>query len=273
MPARISPKIILTVTQGRTGTKFLSHVLGHYPGVASFHEPEPNFGGQLPAFHEDRAFALEFLTREKIPVMQRFGDFPVYAETSHLWCQGPLQAWIDAGIRPFPDVIFLDRPLRAVSKSLVGLGTVPGRSKAGLKWCLDPLGECNLLRWSRTVEWTDYQLCFAYCLEIEERKNAISAAVVKAGKKLTRTSAKELSTWRGFLRLGKQLGLARPSLRCLYSYAFLKSNKHNAQKFAKQKLSFDDDQLGLEEKQVLRSAQRGRMSPDSFNRFLSRGLS
>lgn len=271
--APISPKVILTVTQGRTGTKFLSHVLGHYPGVASFHEPKPNFAGQLSAFHEDHAFALDFLKREKIPAMQRFSQFPVYVETSHLWCQGPLQAWLGAGIEPCPDIILLDRPLRAVSKSLFELGTIPGRSKAGLKWCLDPMSEQNLLYWSRAGDWTDYQLCYAYCLEIEERKNAVASAVLEAGRRLARTSAEELSTWRGFLSLGKDLGLARPSLRCLYNYAFLKSIKPNAQKSAKRTLPFDDRRIGLEEEEILRSAKRGRMSLDAYNKFVSRGLS
>lgn len=77
----LSPRLLLSVTQGRSGTKFVSRVLALFPDVASFHEPAPNFAGDLAAFHRDPSFAVNYLQREKIPAMECFADFPVYAET------------------------------------------------------------------------------------------------------------------------------------------------------------------------------------------------
>lgn len=250
MPARISPKIILTVTQGRTGTKFLSHVLGHYPGVASFHEPEPNFAGLIQACQDQPMIAEEFLRKEKIPAMSRYGRFSVYAEISHLWCKGPLQAWLRMALEPVPDLVILDRPLREVALSMLRLGTIPGRTRSGLTWYLNPWHTRNELRWEGSCEWSDYQCCYAYCLEVEERKRRLSEETRSAGGTVWRTTVEEISTLGGFFRLRRSLSLSFPKLRNLYSFAHLKKGKMNTQLKGKSRTDIDLHALRAQEEKV-----------------------
>lgn len=159
-------------------------------------------------------------------------------------------------MKPFPDVILLDRPLRAISLSLLQLGTIPGRTMSGRNWYLDPFQKGNLLCWPNQERLTDYQCCFAYCLEIEERKKVIAATVRKAGTKLARTSARQLSTWRGLFHFSRDLGLPFPRLKSLYSYAFLKRHKINHQTSGKTLFKLDSCQLDDEEKEMLHVANR-----------------
>lgn len=255
---KISPKLILTATQGRTGTKFLSHVLGHYPGVASFHEPEPNFAGRIQACQDRPVIAEEFLLAEKIPAMARYANFAVYAEISHLWCKGLLQAWLRMALEPVPDLVILDRPLRNIALSMLSLGTIPGRTPSGLRWYLSPVHSGNELRWEESRSWTDYQCCYAYCLEVEARKRRLSAEIRSAGGIVWRTSVEEISQWRGFFHMRRVLGLSFPTPRSIYSFAHLKRNKINTQQKGKHRSETDLNKVAFEEEELKASVVVGK---------------
>ena len=75
-----------------------------------------------------------------------------------------------------PDLVLLRREARDVARSLYRLDWIPGRSKYGLLFFLQP--DDPVLRplpgWR---ELTDYQLCYWHALETEARQAAYGAAV------------------------------------------------------------------------------------------------
>lgn len=205
--ARVRAKtLVVTVTAGRTGTTFLTHLLALCPDTTSLHEPEPSFVPVLRLAQHDVAVARAFLLEYKLPFV---ADLPTrrYVETGHLLCKGFLEPLLALGV--VPNVIALRRTPRRVAASLLSRRTVPGRGKLGLKYLLHPddPGVLALPAWSRL---SDYQLCFWYALEIERRQRAYRAPVEAAGGSWVDVTAEELHDRQRFLATAETLGLLGP---------------------------------------------------------------
>jgi hypothetical protein len=131
MNYRLPERFIVTISSGRSGTKHLTRILGTLPSVAALHESEPNFLQEMQPAQNDPSIADKFLEKQKLPWLATIKE-PVYAEISHLWCKGLLQAWMQRDDLPVPDVVILDRNLRSVTLSLVRLKQYPNaRMKDG----------------------------------------------------------------------------------------------------------------------------------------------
>jgi hypothetical protein len=246
----LPPKIVFCASQGRVGTKYLSYILGLFDRAASLHEPEPNFAKEMLPAQTDPQVAIDFLRDKKLPAIKKFSDHSLYAETSHMWCFGLLEAWLGEDIRPVPDLVILDRPLRKIASSMHALGLVPGQNN----WYVNPFGPGALTKWRDGRSWNNYQKAYAYCLEIEERKKRFAGLVRQQGGKVSRTTAIELSTWKGLFRLKKELGLPRLRLPQLYRFAFLKGQRLNNQNYAKKEVrpeALDETQLETWETELL----------------------
>lgn len=205
--ARLRDKrLVVTVTAGRTGTTFLTHLLALCPDTTSLHEPEPSFVPVLRLAQHDAALARRFLLEYKLPFV---ADLPTrrYVETGHLLCKGFLEPLLGLGLAP--NVVALRRAPRRVAASLLSRHTVPGRGKLGLKYLLHPgdPGVLPLADWTRR---SDYQLCFWYALEIERRQGAYRAPVEAAGGAWVDVTAEELHDARRFLAAADTLGLLDP---------------------------------------------------------------
>jgi hypothetical protein len=127
--------LVVTVTAGRTGTTFLTHLLALCPDTTSRHEPEPSFVPVLRLAQRDPELARRFLLEYKLPFI---ADVPTrrYVETGHLLCKGFLEPLLALGVAP--QVIALRPVAAAVATSLLSRRTVPGRGKLGLKYLLHP---------------------------------------------------------------------------------------------------------------------------------------
>lgn len=195
--------LVVTVTAGRTGTTFLTHLLALCPDTTSLHEPEPSFVPVLRLAQRDPELARRFLLEYKLPFV---ADLPTrrYVETGHLLCKGFLEPLLALGLAP--RAIALRRAPRRVATSLLSRHTVPGRGKLGLKYLLHPEdpGVLALPAWSRL---SDYQLCFWYALEIERRQRAYRAPVEAAGGAWVDVTAEELHDPARFLATADTLGL------------------------------------------------------------------
>ena len=202
--ARVREKtLVVTVTAGRTGTTFLTHLLALCPDTTSLHEPEPSFVPVLRLAQRDPALARRFLLEYKLPFV---AELPTrrYVETGHLLCKGFLEPLLALGLAP--RVVALRRAPRRVASSLLSRRTVPGRGKLGLKYLLHPddPGVLPLPAWSRC---SDYQLCFWYALEIERRQRAYRLPVEAAGGAWVDVTAEELHDRERFLATAATLGL------------------------------------------------------------------
>ena len=122
------PRMIFTVTNGRSGSGYLQALMERVNGVRAEHEPAPRFD----ALMRDVQFAPDLATRfwraVKLPAIAKVEE-PVYVETSHLFCKGFLEPLIGLGT-PF-DIVILRRDKRAIARSLWRNGSVPGRSRRG----------------------------------------------------------------------------------------------------------------------------------------------
>src|SRR6185436_2882073 len=122
-------------TTGRSGTEYLARVLGLFRGVRALHEPKPTFASAFRTVCAAPETAREFWLEHKLPRIAR-ARAPVYAETSHLACKGFLESLVELDLQP--TLIHLRREPHAVARSMLALGTVPGRTYKGVKYYLGP---------------------------------------------------------------------------------------------------------------------------------------
>ncbi len=225
--------LVVTVTAGRTGTTFLTHLLALCPDTTSRHEPEPSFVPVLRLAQRDPEIARRFLLEYKLPFI---AGVPTrgYVETGHLLCKGFLEPLLALGAAP--QVIALRRSPRRVATSLLSRRTVPGRGKLGLKYLLHPAdpGVLALPEWTRL---SDYQLCFWYALEIERRQRVYRVPVEAAGGGWVDVTAEELRDADRFLAMADALSLLpadadRPALRAAHARVAGVTHNPNAESIA-----------------------------------------
>jgi hypothetical protein len=196
--------LIFTVTPGRSGTKYLTALLGSVPGIAAHHEPMPDFVTAMRRGQQDPEIALAFLRDVKLPGIAAMPS-PIYAETSHLFCKGFLEPAILLGLRP--KLIVLRRPPSEVAWSLLERDTIPTRTPYGCLYLLDPRdpGVMPLPGWERM---TDYQLCFWYALEIERRQLRYAAFAAQLGLACFEVLQRDLGRSDVFAAMLNTLGIA-----------------------------------------------------------------
>lgn len=240
-------RLIFTVTTGRSGTGYLAKVLSFVPGIASFHEPEPDFADIMRAAQTNPNLAYNFWIERKLP---HIATVPanVYVETSHLFCKGFAQPLLDLGI--VPDLIILTRPYREVALSLYRLDVIPGRTDKGLKYLLSPAdpGVLALENW-----WSlhDYQLCYWYCLEISRRAEVYAKIFSGAGARVVSTALQELVNVNGFIRLLRELGLTMPRLSDWIQYLIYRGQPVNTKQKQKQQNDLSPEDIAYLESEIL----------------------
>jgi hypothetical protein len=195
--------LIFTVTPGRSGTKYLTALLGAVPGVAAHHEPAPDFVAVMRRAQQDPEMAFAFWRDAKLPAIAAM-EAPIYAETSHLFCKGFFEPAILMGLRP--KLIILRRLPSEVAWSLVERETVPARTPYGCLYLLDPR-DPNVMPLPGWERMTDYQLCFWYALEIERRQLKYAAFAAKLGLPAFEVLQRDLGKPELFAKMLQALGI------------------------------------------------------------------
>ena len=243
----LNKRLIFTISTGRSGTGYLSKIMGIIPGIVSHHEATPRFQHVMRHIQSDKNAAYEFWMQKKLPIIAT-EQSRVYVETSHLFCKGFVESLLDIGIRP--DMIILHRPAREVSQSMCMLNTIPGRTEKGLKYYLSPddPGVLTLPNWNRL---SDYQLCYWYCLEIFRRSQFYLNLFQELNLIIVYTTLKEINTVLGFFRLIRSLRL--PMIGPIGWYRFIRyaGRRVNPKTAGKKNRVLDSDLEG-EEEEVLR---------------------
>lgn len=247
---KLPERLIFTASSGRSGTKHLSRILGLFNGVASLHEPEPNFSDQMRLAQKDPAIALKFLKERKIPEIQKIRH-SYYAEVTSMWCKGLLRAWLSDPELPVPDLIILDRNLRDIALSLFRLQLTPERTHNGREWYIGPTAETAILSVSDWEAWSDYQICYWYALEIEARKVLLGNLVLSKGGRVYRTNIEALSKIFNIRNLAKAMDLPQPSLSQWKQMLWLLRRRTNTQGSEKWDSPFDSGQLLAWEEEVI----------------------
>jgi hypothetical protein len=245
-------RYVFTVTTGRSGTGYLAYVLSLLRNVQSYHEPEPNFAAVMRDVQVDPSIATHFLLRRKLPHYAKVANRDVYVETSHLFCKGFLNAWLEISELPVPDLVVLRRPPRKVAKSMMRLNTVPGRTEEGLRWYLAPSDPSNFTLLQEWKSLCDYQLCYWYCLEIGRRQESYAARIEQQGGKVVECTTSSIATWSGFNSLRKQLNLPLFTTAGLVRYIRNAGKRINSQaKYKNSDLSYTDSELDHLEAEVV----------------------
>ncbi len=265
-PAQLSerlPRIVLTLTTGRSGTASLARALGCWRDVTARHEPKPTFGSAFRTVQAAPATAREFWLEHKLPriartsrkhgaLSNRTRPRPVYAETSHLAGKGFLESLLDLGLRP--DLIRLERPARDVARSLYALNTIPGRTFRGVKYYLGPGDRDLRLPLERAIDTLhDYQLAYWYALELGARADESAAAGLSLGLRVARFATAELAQVEELLRLGDELELGPLRLGGRLRLARIARRRWNAKRAEKRRTPPSDAELEQLEADLHRS--------------------
>jgi len=228
-------RLIFCLSPGRCGTKYLTRLLRTVPDVAAYHEPQPNFVDVNQAAQQERPLAYQFWLERKLPAILQV-DEPVYAETSHLFGQGFVEPLLRLGV--VPDVVVLRRSLREVALSYWRRRSIPGRTKAGRTWLLMPPDR---------DDWTDYQMCYWFALEMEMRSVNAAWRLRRNGALVHETTLTALADGReGFEALLEELNLPEPDWT---RYDEVAGQRVNAT-IGSRKDAFPDGDLDLQETEV-----------------------
>jgi hypothetical protein len=173
---------------------------------------------------------------------------PVFADISHPWCKGLLQAWIRRDDLSVPDVVILDRNLRSVALSLMRLKTIPERTHGGRQWYIGPSAPTAILKVQDWRQWSDYQLCYWYALEVEALKVLLGNLIKSKGGRVCRIEINELAKWQGIKRLIRELDLPKPGIKEIYTLLWLMREKSNTRRSEKNgHEAFSHEQLSARE--------------------------
>lgn len=201
----VKKRLILTVTSGRSGTAYLSHLLSGLPGIRSEHEPAPHFHDHLPEARRDPALARQFLAEQKIPFIEAIPE-ATYIESSHYAGKGFIEPMLEMGV--VPDLILLSRDARKVASSFYLIGTAKKRlfnRGKGRRHMIFP-DEPNFLPAQGWKRWHEYQLYYWYVLETEARARHYARLVGSRGgnsihvtleRLIDGRDAEALLTWAG----------------------------------------------------------------------------
>lgn len=250
-PAR-ARRLLFTVTSGRSGTEYLARVLALFADVEARHEPKPRFSSCFRAVVAAPHVAREFWEREKLARVEH-GRRPIYAETSHLFCKGFAASLVELGRTP--ELLHLRRDPRATARSLWALDSVPGRTLRGVRYYLSP-GDPNCLPVSAedVRAWTDYQLCYWYCLEIDARADRLRAELGPRGVRVHTVELADIQSEAGVRALGETLALGALSPLGRLRLAHVANRRVNAKAHQKRALDADDAELARQEDAVRAAA-------------------
>lgn len=245
----VDKRLIFVVSAGRSGTWFLARALDAVPGIAAFHEPEPNFAYEL---RRSQFFSnTRFWKDVKLPAIASNVRENVYLETSHYFGEGFFEPLLELAI--VPDIVLLSRPFREIALSYWRRRSIPGKKFDLL--CPDDNVYLQLKEWKRLH---DYQLCFWRCIEFACRQALYKERVVQLGGLAVDTSLEQIARKEGFGELVNALNLPEPDWS-KYSSKVVNATEHSARS------AFPDAPLDELEQEVWENTQACRQKcPDDI---------
>ena len=198
-----SKKLIFTVTAGRTGTRYVAELFKTLDGVCAIHEDEPSFSHVMRPAQGCPDLAERWVLGQLLPHIAAT-PHPVYVRTEHLTCKGFLEPLLTLGLRPA--IVLLRRSPRRIARSYLDKDTVPGRTSLGVTYMLHP-ADPDVLPLPDYQNFSDYQLCFWYALEIERRQRHYARLFGDLGLPVEDVTAEELNALVRWARCLTALGL------------------------------------------------------------------
>lgn len=266
-------RMIFCISNGRSGTATLASFFACLSELSSAHEGKPSFHWVMRWAQFRPKLARDFLLFTKLPAIARQPG-RIYVETSHLFGKGFFEPMRDMGITPA--LVLLRRDHRKVASSLYELGTIPGRTRRGLKWYLAPKDNVLL----RLPEWrrmSDYQLCYWHCLEMEARQASYGRLWRARGIPCADLDVEELNRTGGFEGVAAALRLQLSDADA-DRVGRLVGTRANAKPKGRRRSAADAGNLAAQEREVERLIERGAGEPRPqrqlahYVRYAVRGL-
>tara|TARA_B100001564_G_scaffold359065_1_gene379525 strand:- start:423 stop:1223 length:801 start_codon:yes stop_codon:yes gene_type:complete len=189
------PKLIFTVTTGRTGTTYLTNLFHGLPDTSSLHEPEPYFHEVMRQAQTNPYLFYTFWEKKLNFITAQ--DRTVYIETSNVFSKGFLEPLLRLGYKP--SLIFLNRSFRKIALSLLSRNSIPSRSKNGLIFSASPNDPYSLPL--PGTGWTDYQLCFWAALDTFYKQKYIKRFYGELLPGIFTTTAQKLNDFEEYMKL------------------------------------------------------------------------
>lgn len=167
-------RFIFCINSGRSGSKYLSKVLGTAKQVISFHEAQPTMTGEYLDWINHHPYAATFQARQtKVSAIQtQLAEAPnasVYCETNHMFIKTFFDVVLDA-FGTQVEVILLRRRLAAVLKSFLELGYFSNQNVVWPKWMSSPNAVTAAIPCiAADDQLDDCDRAIAYLIDIEAR--------------------------------------------------------------------------------------------------------
>lgn len=161
--------IVFVHSTGRCGTGTLSKIVEMCPDTTSIHEDRRHKLGDVRVRTRGNPEALyHWLINSKLPDIANDPN-PVYFTSSHLIGKVLFEQLVRLGVEF--NTIFLHRDPREVCVSMYYLDDIPGVTKTGNMWYMDPVeDECVIpLTLEEVEDAKKFELCFWYTQEMLER--------------------------------------------------------------------------------------------------------
>jgi hypothetical protein len=169
----LNHRLIFCINSGRSGSNYLSELLGTAEEVISYHEPSPSMTGDYLRMINKFDYATSFSKRRFKSstikdILLKIPDGKIYCETNHMF----IKTFFDVVTQDFPkiEVIILRRYLPKVLKSFIELGYFSDKNQAWRFWMSSPNAvtaaipcidvDANLDQWDLSI---------AYLIDIEAR--------------------------------------------------------------------------------------------------------
>tara|TARA_R110002167_G_scaffold27593_4_gene93815 strand:+ start:953 stop:1705 length:753 start_codon:yes stop_codon:yes gene_type:complete len=157
---------------GRCGTNTLYAIFANHPSVSSFHEPYPivlSNNSEISKLDSD----MLSIQKRKILTILRNAKTPIYFESNHMFVKNFIEEIFTYIPKQQIKVLHLSRDAVKVATSFYSIGSIPGKTKRGKKYLLEPAATNNQIKLPELLENGEFQHDFYKCLwywyEIEAR--------------------------------------------------------------------------------------------------------
>ncbi len=170
---KIRNKLIFCINPGRSGSEYLSFLLGTGDNVLSFHEPEPKMNGEYVAMVNQYSL-LKSYNKRRIKskaiydLLKYYNNSTKYIETNHMF----IKTFYDVIINDFDnvEVILLRRKLPELVRSFAELNYFTSENSAWQRWMTSPLAKTRAINCVEPYDDLDhFDKTIAYLIDIESR--------------------------------------------------------------------------------------------------------
>ena len=202
---------IFVATTGRSGSESLSKIFQAADNAVCFHEPYPlMFSDYTDPTTKKDYFDKLFYQRKTINVKRAAAGHRYYVETNHQFIKNYFTQAVDY-FGPKIRVIHMYRDPVRVGSSFFSINSIPGKTRPGLHYLLDPADDDNLIKINDLLSGDpafahDLFRCLWYWYEIEARIKAYKAQYPQVS--FASLATDELNDKEALVRMFNTLGIS-----------------------------------------------------------------